>query len=112
MSEQSILFTESPASWNTKYITPDGFECQLTLRADNGQDLIEKANNAMVYLIKSGYKPFTYTRGRKSNGNKAKSVETDQKCPIHDVPMRKFEKDGRVWFSHKADDGWCSGKQG
>ncbi len=24
--------TEAPASWNTRYMTPDGFVCQLTLR--------------------------------------------------------------------------------
>ncbi len=25
--------------------------------------------------------------------------------------MRRWEKDSRVWFSHKAEDGtWCSGK--
>ena len=32
-------------------------------------------------------------------------------CPIHNVEMRRWEKDGRVWFSHKTDDGgWCGGK--
>jgi hypothetical protein len=35
MSENTSLknntaVTEAPASWNTKYVTPDGFVCQLT----------------------------------------------------------------------------------
>lgn len=34
MSENTSLMnttavTEAPASWNTKYVTPDGFVCQL-----------------------------------------------------------------------------------
>jgi hypothetical protein len=28
---------ESPASWNCGYITPDGFSCMLTLRAESGK---------------------------------------------------------------------------
>lgn len=31
-TKPDVLFTESPVSWNTRYITPDGFECQFTLR--------------------------------------------------------------------------------
>lgn len=31
-------------------------------------------------------------------------------CPIHKVTMKQYEKDGRSWFSHKTDDGWCKGK--
>ena len=27
-----VLFSEAPASWNTRYITPAGFACQITLR--------------------------------------------------------------------------------
>lgn len=29
-------------------------------------------------------------------------------CPIHNVPFKKFEKEGRVWYSHKTEDGWCN----
>lgn len=32
-------------------------------------------------------------------------------CPVHQVQMRRSEKDGRSWWSHKAEDGsWCKGK--
>ena len=41
-TQAEVLFTESPASWNTRYLTPDGFICQLTLREDNGVRLLEK----------------------------------------------------------------------
>jgi len=33
-------------------------------------------------------------------------------CPIHEVEMKKHEKEGETWWSHKLDDGtWCNGKQ-
>jgi hypothetical protein len=35
-------------------------------------------------------------------------------CPIHNVEMRRYERSGEVWYSHKAqgDRGeyWCKGK--
>jgi hypothetical protein len=31
-------------------------------------------------------------------------------CPIHECEMRKWEKNGRVWYSHKVGNEWCSGK--
>ena len=32
-------------------------------------------------------------------------------CQQHQTEYRRFEKDGRVWYSHKAGDGkWCREK--
>lgn len=31
-------------------------------------------------------------------------------CGIHGVTMRRTEKDGQAWYSHKVEDGWCKGK--
>ena len=56
-----LTFDEAPASWNTRYIDPNGFECQLTLRCDSGKELLEKAASAVSYLLENGCKPF-YTR--------------------------------------------------
>jgi hypothetical protein len=132
MSENSTVkpnnwTTEAPASWNTKYITPDGFVCQLTLRGENGRDLLEKANAAMAWLRESGYKPCDNFISRNHNcGSKVEEASTKSNgngngngssnghaanwCPIHQVEMRKWEKDGKIWFSHKVEGGWCTGK--
>ena len=24
-------------------------------------------------------------------------------CPVHNVEMRRFEKEGRIWYSHKIE---------
>jgi hypothetical protein len=32
-------------------------------------------------------------------------------CQAHQTEFKRFEKDGRVWFSHKGPDGkWCKEK--
>jgi hypothetical protein len=29
-------------------------------------------------------------------------------CQTHGVEYKKFEKNGKSWYAHKADDGWCN----
>ena len=104
------VFTEAPASWNTRYITPDGFTCQITIRGENGKDLLDKAGIALSYLLEHGYKPEDTHHQRRATANS--SVSSGKRCALHECELKRFEKDGRVWFSHKADDGsWCRGKQ-
>ena len=116
-------YTEAPASWNTRYVTPAGFICQITLRGDSGKDLLERANVALNWLMENNFLPCENTYKLKFNGkksdssNKSNSPSSDPSdpaaslCPIHNCEMRRFEKNGRVWFSHKTDDGgWCNGK--
>ena len=119
-----LVFTEAPASWNTRYVDPNGFECQITLRAVNGQELLEKVNSAVTYLLENDCVPFTYNRGGyqgNSNKNTSKvdkdnaSKSNDQSnnpawCHIHQCEMRQWEKEGRVWYSHKVNGDWCNGK--
>ena len=105
ITKTDVLFTESPASWNTRYVTLQGFVCQITIRGENGKDLLEKADIALNYLTEHGYNPDTYQRP-KGNG-------ATKQCPIHQCQMKRYEKEGQTWFSHKLDNGsWCYGKQG
>jgi len=118
---KSIDFPEAPASWNTRYIDSNGFECQITLRGDSGSELLEKATNAINYLLKNSCTPYTYYRNgsrqveSKSDENKKVEVNSNGKdnpawCQIHQCEMKKWDKNGRVWYSHKVDGEWCSGK--
>ena len=122
--KSDVLFTESPVSWNTRYISPEGFECQFTLRGESGQEVLEKANTALVDLLSNGCSPVVnrysnYTKASSSvpeNGNSniqgspSNGDNQGSWCPIHNVEMKRWEKNGRAWFSHKDGDGWCSGK--
>jgi hypothetical protein len=99
------LFTEAPASWNTRYITPEGFICQITLRGDTGLVLLEKAQAALAFLLTHGYSP---CEGN-NNHHDRKDVRL---CQIHHREMKRREKDGKSWYSHQLKEGgWCRGKQ-
>jgi hypothetical protein len=71
----SLITSEAPASWNTRYMTPDGFVCQLTLRGETGSELLEKAASAIAYLLKNGCTPYVY---RSSAGRKDSSASETQ----------------------------------
>ncbi len=103
ITKPEVAYTEAPASWNTSYITPEGYVCRITLRGENGKDLLEKAGVALTFLMQHGCTPEQkFPRNNKGG-------ETKQ-CPIHKCAMRRYEKDGKSWFSHKADDGsYCYG---
>jgi hypothetical protein len=113
----TTLFTESPASWNTRFITPDGFTCQLTLRSDTGKDLLERANSALAYLREQGCIPFygysrdntNYESKNQDNATENHSNDDSTFCLIHQCQMQRRQKGDKVWYSHKTDSGWCSG---
>ena len=116
-------FDEAPASWNTRYLDPSGFECQITLRSETGTELLEKAASAIAYLLKNCCIPYVYrsnasrkecgvsdTQDAKTGGEKPNGNGNPAWCPIHDCEMKRWDKDGRVWYSHKVDGEWCRGK--
>ena len=93
------IYAEAPACWNTSYVTQDGFVCRITLRGETGKDLLEKAGVALSYLMEHGFQP--------ERNNQRRDTKP---CPIHQAEMKKFEKNGKSWYSHKLDDGsWCNG---
>jgi hypothetical protein len=122
--KSDVLFTESPVSWNTRYTTPEGFECQFTLRGESGQEVLEKASAAINYFLSNGCSPVAThfpnngkaSAGNPENGNgnhhptPSNGDNQSSWCPIHNIEMRRWEKNGRVWFSHRMGDEWCSGR--
>ena len=127
--KEATLFNEAPASWNTRYVDPNGFECQITLRGETGSELLEKAASAIAYLLKNNCIPYVYRQAArpnteaksepaKSNGSSGTDTSHGTNshysepgwCPIHQCEMKRWDKNGRVWYSHKVDGQWCSGK--
>ena len=119
MSEQNTetttprTWTEAPASVNIKFRL-NGFDTMLTLRADSGADLLPKLEAAMDWLAKKGATP---TGGNGQHCTVRSSTVPEAKvCPIHHVRMKRREKNGQSWWSHKATDPdtgeeyWCRGE--
>ena len=96
------------ATWSVRYRDPSGFECVLSLESVSGVDVLQKAQAALAKLSESGCIPL-HNPQISSDTNKGSKGEKIM-CPIHNVPMREWKKDGRKWFSHKLADGtWCKG---
>jgi hypothetical protein len=78
-------FPEAPASWNTRYVDPNSFECQITLRGETGSELLEKAALAIHYLLENGCTPYVFYRNgnstavSKSNGDKKDEPQSNGK---------------------------------
>ena len=103
---------EAPASVNFKGVTKNGWLCQWTLRDFDEGALLERQGKFIARLIEGGVVP---------PGQAAKDAplppvagnggNAEDWCGIHNVEMTKYTKEGRSWFSHKADDDtWCKGK--
>ena len=100
------VYVEAPVSFNSRYITPQGFVCQITLRGENEFDLIEKANATLSLLLEQGNSPC------ESSNNNHHTNQDIKVCLLHHAEMRRREKDGRYWYSHQLEDGsWCWGRQ-
>jgi hypothetical protein len=116
MTDQGMTynFSEAPASWNTRYIDASGFECQLTLRDTNGSTLLKKASAALAALITEGCTPLASKQATNGNGGSHPQEPPEQMhvCEIHNAELKRHEKDGQVWYSHKLADGtYCRGKK-
>jgi hypothetical protein len=94
---------EAPASWNVVYTSPQGFRCQLTLRGTDPVEVLKAGGEIMARMQAAGCTP----NGGHGNGGEGKV------CPVHPgALLRKHEKNGQVWWSHKveATGEWCRGK--
>jgi len=112
MTEDIRTWTEAPASVNIKFQF-EGYDTMLTLRGDSGADVLPKLRDAIGWLDDHGADPTQKAAGGNDSGG---SKPEPNVCPIHHVAMRRREKNGDVWYSHKAIDPetgaeyWCRGQ--
>ncbi len=86
--------TEAPASVNC-HLTIAGRQVQLTLRDTDETRLL-----ARLTSILAQYPPTAVEH----------EAATAHVCPMHQVPMRQTQKNGRSWWSHRHEGQWCKGK--
>ena len=57
---------------------------------------------------------WTAKNGQAANGSaKAEDTTTEQSkhyCQEHQTEFKRYEKEGRVWYAHKAGQKWCREK--
>ena len=117
---------QAPSSCTLKWAF-NGIELMLTLRdtTDDGlfariQKVLPKIEERMELQRQQRKErqeqqaPAPANNGSGS-GNKTVAappdLDDDPYCDFHDVPLKRFTKDGRSWYSHMDEDGkWCRGK--
>ena len=119
--EGEVGYSEALATWTTRYVDPSGFECMLSIQAETGTQVIKKAEGAIVHLTELNCLPL-HPGNHNGNGQEKASksdatIEVKQDvnpgktiCPIHNVEMTRWSKNGRTWYAHRWENGWCKGK--
>jgi hypothetical protein len=106
------VLPEAPASINFKGVTSKGWDVMFTLRDADELILLDRFGK-FVKVLEDDY--HVSPKG-KPNGNSNPEPTPDipendpSWCKIHDEQMKQWEKEGRVWYSHKVGDDWCKGK--
>ena len=120
VNEGSFGYSEVAATWVTRYVDPSGFECILSLQAESGADALKKAEGAIKHLSEAKCVPLHKgssiidNRDNGKHSGKTVLVKSDGKnpiCPIHNIEMQKWSKNGRFWHSHRWNSGFCNGKE-
>jgi len=120
-TEGSYDYSEDLASWAVRFIHPTGFQCILTIQAGTGAEALKKAESALSHLVEAKCTPIrkeAHNGNERDNGHRSgkttlvKSDGNDKTviCPLHNVQMQKWSKNGRSWYAHRWEDGWCHGK--
>ena len=120
--DSAFGYSEALATWSTRYVDSSGFECLLSIQAETGAEALRKAEGALTHLSEAKCLPYhkdSHNGNGQGNGHKPVAtvmVKSDGNaknptCSIHDIEMHKWTKNGRTWYSHRWNDGWCQGKE-
>ena len=98
-----VMLPEAPVSWNMRYTSSQGYDCQLTLRGTDPSEVLTLADQLMAKMGEVGV---GNGHGR-SRGNGQSGAKTDGAawCAIHDCAMTRYEKNGRACYSHRIEAG-------
>jgi hypothetical protein len=107
--ELNVSDLESNATWSVRYLDPSGFECLLSLDAGSGLDVLKKGQRALERLLEGDCTPVVHKAAETIQQEKENADEAI--CPLHHMPMKQWQKNGRKWYAHKTAEGqWCKGK--
>ena len=108
VAQESVLaqpsLPEAPASANC-HVMIAGRQVQVTLRDTDETRLLVRLTRLLAQYPVEQASIATPTAPGASMG------QPEGWCQVHQVQMRRNEKDGRSWYSHQAPEGgWCKGK--
>ena len=111
-----ITNTQAGAEFNVFFKNSAGYKCHLKLHGVSGRDVLETAAGALAYLAANGFTPEHSTAVAATQVTRedlpADGTASASFCTIHNVEMKRREKEGQVWYSHKiagTENDWCRG---
>lgn len=76
---------------------------------DNWKDAQSQLYSELGEQLKTLW--ITKTSGQPTNGTaKTKDSTNEHYCVEHGVEFKRYEKEGRGWYAHKAENKWCREK--
>jgi hypothetical protein len=97
---------EAPASCCIKFHL-HGVEILYTMRDVDDDTLYARVRRILPKILAKTNKG---TNGTSSTNGTEPAQPDKNHCPIHGVPLKRQQKNGRSWWSHKTPQGWCQGK--
>ena len=81
----------------------DWHQAQAALYQELGQQLKQ------LWTAKGNGPSSNNGTGSSANGKAASILE--HHCQEHGTPFKRYEKEGRTWYAHKAGEKWCREKR-
>jgi hypothetical protein len=98
---------EAPASCCLKFLL-HGVEILYTMRDVDDDTLYARVRRILPKILEKTIKG---TNGTSGIDGTEPAPPDENRCPIHGVPLKRQQKNGRSWWSHKTADGrWCNRK--
>jgi len=106
--ETALALPEAPVSITLK-ATLHGHEVMVTLRGTDFASVKAQVEQASQWLrIQAPAQPPTQPPGQ---GKTQSAHEDSPYCRAHNAVLKRYERNGQVWYSHKLPNGqWCRGK--
>ena len=83
--------SEKPSRVRVKVVGTD-YEVEVEFDASSVAQAIKDVQSALPFMKKALLPPESMV------------------CPIHNVAMQKRSKEGKIWYSHRLENGaWCYG---
>jgi hypothetical protein len=104
----TVPLPEAPVSITLK-ATLHGHVVMVTLRGVNFASVKAQVEQASEWLsVQAPAQPPTQPP---SQGTAQRAHEDNPYCHAHNAVLKRYERNGQVWYSHKTADGrWCRGK--
>jgi hypothetical protein len=103
---QAAALPEAACSVNC-HMMVEGRQVQLTLRGSAEAEVLARLTTILRQypIVPSG-------NAKKGMNTSGETADTGQPgwCQIHQAAMRETTKEGRTWWSHRTDQGWCKGR--